>query len=32
MSRLGNSHFQDIRSLRPLGALHDLELDIFSFF
>jgi len=31
-SRLGNGHLQDVRSLRPLCALHDLELDIFSLF
>lgn len=32
MSRLGDGHLQDVRSLRPLCALHDLELDIFSLF
>jgi hypothetical protein len=31
-SRLGNGHLQDVRSLRPLCALHDLELDVFSLF
>ena len=30
--RLGNGRLQDVRSLRPLSALHDLELDIFSLF
>ena len=32
MLRLGNSRLQNVRSLRPLGPLHDLELDIFSLF
>lgn len=32
MSRLGDGHLQDVRSLRPLCALHDLELDVFSLF
>jgi hypothetical protein len=32
MSRLGDGHLQDVRSLRPLCTLHDLELDIFSLF
>jgi len=32
MSRLGNGRLQDIRSLRPLCPLHDLKLDVFSFF
>lgn len=31
-SRLGNGHLQDVRSLRPLGALDDFELDVFSLF
>jgi hypothetical protein len=30
--RLGNSRLQHVRSLRPLGPLHNLELDIFSLF
>ena len=31
-SGLGDGHLQDVRSLRPLCALHDLELDVFSLF
>jgi hypothetical protein len=31
-SRLGDGRLQDVRSLRPLSALHDLELDVFSLF
>src|SRR4029078_63328 len=31
-SRFGYGHLQDVRSLRPLCALHDLELDVFSLF
>lgn len=31
-SRLGDGRLQDVRSLRPLCALHDLELDVFSLF
>jgi hypothetical protein len=30
--RLGDGRLQDIRSLRPLCPLHDLKLDVFSFF
>jgi hypothetical protein len=29
---LGDGRLQDIRSLRPLCPLHDLKLDVFSFF
>ena len=32
ISRFGNGRLQDIRSLRPLCPLHDLKLDVFSFF
>ena len=31
-SRLGYGRLQDVRSLRPLCALHDLELNVFSLF
>jgi len=31
-SRLGNGRFQDVRSLRSLCALHDLEFNVFSLF
>ncbi len=31
-SRLSDSCLQDIRGLRPLCALHDLELNVFSLF
>lgn len=31
-SRLGNGSLQDVRSLRSLCALHDLELNVFSLF
>lgn len=31
-SRLGNGHLQDVRSLRPLCALHDFELDTLPLF
>jgi len=31
-SRLGDNRLQDVRSLRSLCTLHDLELDVFPLF